>query len=322
MRHAVSALVVALLVGITMSALPALPAAADGPACHVVTRLDDNGKPQDVTVCDGGGTNGVGGGSGSGGPPADLVTAVSSDPNGNPCTILATPASQQGSDAIAFDSWLSSIPFIGGPLQVIWQSIVSGLPGCPSTVVTPLSVAYSFIREAGAPGAKPFIAPGHAIAGKTAFLETRGDVDQTVRKSTVLGDLVLQFHATGYTVDWGDNSGLDRGPFGSPGLPYPDGEARHVYTNAGFVTVEIRPTWSVKWSVGAAAGDPEPHRRGGTGRELRSPPTPSRPRALTNSFCHLESAPGRAFQVTERIRGGRRRCSGRAATGWRAATTR
>jgi hypothetical protein len=235
------------LAGIAPSRAPA--AAAD---CTTQTAYNEVGEAYEQVVCDGAGGASTGGG--GGGPtydPDDLVTAVS-EVDGQPCTILATPTSDQGEEALAIDAVLGSIPIIGLPLQLIWQTIVAGLPGCPSTVVSPEQVAYSFVREVGAPDPRPAIAPGHAITGKKAFLETPGSVATTVERSTLLGPLVLEFRPTTFTVDWGDGSGVDT--FTAPGRPYPSGTATHVYTHTGRYDVVVRQRWDVAWSLAGAGG--------------------------------------------------------------------
>ena len=235
-----------LLVGVE---LPVAPAAAD---CKKVTAYNDAGEPYEQVVCDGGVDESTGGG--GGGPvsdPDDLVTAVS-EVDGQACTIRATPTSDQGEEALAIDGLLASIPIIGLPLQSIWQSIVGGLPGCPSTVVSPEQVAFSFVREVGAPDPRPAIAPGHAITGKDAYLETPGSVATTVERATLLGPLVLEFRPTTFTVDWGDASGADT--FTAPGRPYPEGTATHVYTDVGRYDVVVRQRWDVAWSLAGAGG--------------------------------------------------------------------
>ena len=229
--------------------VPATPAAA---ACETVTAYNELGEAYQQVVCGGsGGAANNGQGNGPTYDPDDLVTAVS-EVDGQTCTILATPTSDQGEEAIAIDGLLGSIPIIGAPLQAIWQTIVAGLPGCPSTVVSPEQVAYSFIREVGAPDPRPAIAPGHAITGKKAYLETRGSVVTTETRPTILGDLVLEFRPTTFTVDWGDSSGTDT--FTAPGLPYPSGTATHVYTHTGRYDVVVRQRWDVAWSLAGAGG--------------------------------------------------------------------
>lgn len=243
----------AVLVTLSLSAglavVNAAPAAAE---CHTVTAYNDAGLPYQQVVCGESGSAGTGGG--EGGPtydPDELVTAVSSV-DGQACTILATPTSDQGQDAVAIDSLLGTLPIIGLPLQAIWQTIVAGLPGCPSTVVSPEQVAYSFVREVGAPDPRPQIAPGHAITGKKAYLETPGSVETTIERSTMLGPLVLVFRPTTFTVDWGDGAGVDS--FTAPGRPYPSGTATHVYTDADRYDVVVRQRWSVSWSLAGGSG--------------------------------------------------------------------
>lgn len=225
------------------------PAAAE---CTTQTAYNDAGLPYQQVVCGASGEAGTDGGEqGPSYDPDDLVTAVS-QVDGQPCTIQATTTSDQGQEAVAIDDLLGSLPIIGLPLQAIWQTIVAGLPGCPSTVVSPEQVAYSFVREVGAPDPRPSIAPGHAITGKKAYLETPGSIESTVERPTMLGPLVLVFRPTTFTVDWGDGSGTDT--FTAPGRPYPSGTATHVYTDAGRYDVVVRQRWSVSWSLAGGSG--------------------------------------------------------------------
>lgn len=223
------------------------PAGAEGP-CHTHTA-----DGQEIEVSCGGNS---GGGGDSGGPVYNgpLVTAVSSV-NGQPCTIQASPTSDQGAAAVALQNGLSSFPILGPALAGLWQAIVGLLPGCPGAAIDPTAVAYSFLRTMTPPDTQPHIDPGHAITGKAAFLEQRTTAD-TQTFGTVLGPLTISLRATDFTVDWGDGSDRDHGPFTSPGGPWPDGPAHHTYTDAGAVDVVLTQRWSAHWEIpGVQAGD-------------------------------------------------------------------
>jgi hypothetical protein len=229
-------------------ALPTRAAFADSP-CMAINADGDHV----IVPCQGGEHTGNGQGSGVTYDPDDLVTAVS-QVDGKTCTILATKTSPQGEAAVTFDSLLGSIPIFGQPLQTIWRWIVDAMPGCPSLQPTPRAVAWSFVRAAAPPRSEPAIAPGYAITGKKAYLETHGKTSDPRTFDTVLGPLTITFDAVNYTIDWGDASGLDRGPFPLPGQPFPDGKATHTYTSARPVDVVMKTAWSANWSVAGESG--------------------------------------------------------------------
>ena len=188
--------------------------------------------------------------------PDELVTAIS-QVDGEICTILATITSPQGRKVLSFETFLQQIPTFGKPLHDVWAWIVEGLPGCPSLRPSATTVAWSFIRQATPPPSEPHIAPGYAITGKRAFLETRGPKTGAQTFDTLLGPLTITFEATSYTVDWGDGSGIDTGPFPIPGAPYPDGKATHVYTHARAYDVIVKTNWVAHWSVANESGNLE-----------------------------------------------------------------
>jgi hypothetical protein len=201
--------------------------------------------------CNGGEQGGGGKGGGYTGP---LVTAVSSV-DGQTCTIQASPTSDQGAEALALENGLQSLPFIGNLLSALWDFIVAGLPGCPGGIVTPRDVAFSFVRTMPPPDTGPSIAPGHAITGKPAYLQ-QATTQATQTFATVLGPLTITLQATDFTVDWGDGSATDNGPFASPGGAWPDGQAKHTYTKAQKRDVVISQRWVAHWEIpGVDAGD-------------------------------------------------------------------
>jgi hypothetical protein len=185
--------------------------------------------------------------------PDELVTAIS-EVDGEFCTILATIASPQGRQVVNVRYLLEQTPTFGEPLHDIWKWIVGDLPGCPSLRPSPATVAWSFVKQASPPPSRPHIAPGYAITGKKAFLQTDGPTTQTQTFDTILGPLAVTFEASTFTVDWGDGAGIDSGPFDIPGRPYPDGEAAHVYTHAKAYDVVVRTSWTARWSVAGESG--------------------------------------------------------------------
>jgi hypothetical protein len=210
-----------------------------------------------IGTCSGGGSRTVPGSVGRRVQPVDLITAVSETAEGR-CTILATPTSQQGQEEIAFRDLLGAVDTVIAPalrtqpLTNFWNRYVGGLPGCPGR--SPQQVAFDFIRHVEPLGPDPYIAPGYAITGKLAFLETRAlTVDPRPTVATPLGPLFVTLRATKFTVDWGDGSGAT-GPFDAPGRPWPNGKATHGYTLQDHYDVEVVQYWDATWQLGGARG--------------------------------------------------------------------
>jgi hypothetical protein len=107
-------------------------------------------------------------------------------------------------------------------------------------------------QQASLPKPDPKIAPGRAIVGKWAYLETQGQLRFTHRESTPLGELHIE--ATGrYHVDWGD--GEKTGPHSMEGGKWPDGQIRHQYQDAGTYDVVVTEHWTATWRLGSDGGD-------------------------------------------------------------------
>ena len=126
---------------------------------------------------------------------------------------------------------------------------------CPSTggdaELDPVVIAIRAWQDIPLPKPNPHIAPGWAITGKYAYLETRGERQHTYTTDTPLGPLTLE--ATGrYYVDWGD--GTTDGPYSVEGRPWPDGEITHTYIDVGTYDVVVTQEWSSTWSIGPFGG--------------------------------------------------------------------
>lgn len=190
--------------------------------------------------------------------PIELITALSSTPEAGRCTILATPTSDPGERELAFQQALSRINAVFDPLlrqglfNELWAGVLDRLPGCPGTA--PVEVAFAFVREIVPPGPDPWVAPGYALTGKPAFLETRAPTRAPVRYDTPLGPLEVTLRATEFAVDWGDRSTTDDGPFPAPGRPWPDGTARHTYTDADRYDVVVTQVWNAEWRLAGETG--------------------------------------------------------------------
>ncbi len=113
------------------------------------------------------------------------------------------------------------------------------------------AVALRAWEDIRLPRPNPQIAPGRAITGKWAYLETRNQTQFEAQRSTLVGPLTI--HATGtYSVDWGD--GERSGPHSVEGKAWPDGEIRHDYINIGSYDVVVTERWTATWQIGAWSG--------------------------------------------------------------------
>jgi len=119
-------------------------------------------------------------------------------------------------------------------------------------------IAARYWEEIPLPEPRPYIAPGWAITGKLAYLETNGQTRYVYSNSTPVGP--LEIVATGaYYVDWGD--GETTGPHSREGRPWPEGEITHDYIWARTYDIVVEERWTATWSLGG---------RSGTLRELRT----------------------------------------------------
>jgi hypothetical protein len=125
-------------------------------------------------------------------------------------------------------------------------------PGDPSQPESPVSYAIRFWQGARLPAPAPHIAPGRAITGKYAYLETHGATIHTLRQDdTPFGP--LRVDAVGsYEVDWGD--GTRTGPFAHEGGPWPDGKIVHEYLNVGRYDIVVTERWTATWTFGSESG--------------------------------------------------------------------
>lgn len=180
--------------------------------------------------------------------PIELIGVISARPAVGPCLTWARAPSDGG--RAPRDG--ARAPAAQDDLDDLWGRLVARFPACPS--VAPREVAFSFLRHIVPPGPDPWIAPGYAITGKRAFVETRGPTTVPGRHDTPLGPLDVTLRATTFVVDWGDGSGGDRGPFSTPGRPWPDGAARHTFTVQGRYDVTVTQSWDAEWRLGGESG--------------------------------------------------------------------
>jgi hypothetical protein len=124
-------------------------------------------------------------------------------------------------------------------------------PGAPAPAEAPSMVARRYWELVPLPRPQPFIAPGRAITGMLAYLETRGEVTYAYTNDTVFGP--LEIVATGrYYVDWGD--GTEGGPYAHEGGAWPDGRITHQYTHVGAYDLVVTERWTATWTLGGHTG--------------------------------------------------------------------
>jgi hypothetical protein len=125
----------------------------------------------------------------------------------------------------------------------------------------PANIPGWMYRAAARPMIKPpapelFIAPGFALPGKKAFLESDGP-DQYTATGIAYGDQVSWTCAyTSSYVDWGDGSASGRSAFFRyESGEWPDGGVWHIYDEPGNVTVDVTDYWSCILSVNGTPQD-------------------------------------------------------------------
>jgi len=167
-------------------------------------------------------------------------------PTGEPCVTTGYRVVPEGVEA-GVASAVSDRLF--GNIRAVY-------PECPvdpeQAAQTPQTYARRYWRQQTLPSPQPHIAPGRAITGMFAYLETRGSTTHTFTEpNTPFGP--LQIVATGaYYVDWGD--GTHTGPHPDEGGPWPDGRITHEYLRVGAYDVVVTERWTATWSFGSASG--------------------------------------------------------------------
>lgn len=179
------------------------------------------------------------------GPDGELCVTSGYYPEGSPVPDDAAPAEVPSQDRI---------PGAGG-----YNPIYDSYPLCPPSEETPAQgqpdtpaqYAARYWERVLLPVPKPYIAPGWAITGKLAYLETRGATTKTFHADTPFGP--LEINATGqYYVDWGDNEST--GPHSREGKPWPEGEITHDYVWARTYDITVTERWVATWSLGGQSG--------------------------------------------------------------------
>lgn len=147
------------------------------------------------------------------------------------------------------------------PQPFIYANLADSYPPCPQAprqpgeaapVETPRMVAARFWEQVPLPKPAPSIAPGRAITGKLAYLETRGQTTHTYTNNTTFGALEIVAKGS-YTIDWGD--GVTTGPHAFEGKAWPDGKITHEYMDVGQYDVVVTERWTATWRVGGESGN-------------------------------------------------------------------
>ena len=181
------------------------------------------------------------------GPPVFRVYApqLAADSGGQPC--IATPsrsypdqASAAAADAVQEQRWLTLV----GAGYVL-------CPGAVAPGTSAAALALQFWGEVPLPVPAPRIAPGSAITGLPAYLETGGVVGKDFARETPLGAITIGAHGR-FFVDWGD--GTRDGPFDLVGAAWPDGTITHTYTKTGAFDVVVTARWTATWQLAGRGG--------------------------------------------------------------------
>lgn len=126
-----------------------------------------------------------------------------------------------------------------------------GVVGGTAPVVSVEIIATHYWQQIPLPIPAPSIAPGRAITGKTAYLETRGETNHAYTNDTFVGPLNIVAHGT-YMVDWGD--GTTTGPYRIEGAPWPNGQITHDYVQVGSYNVIVTENWTATWTLDGGSG--------------------------------------------------------------------
>jgi hypothetical protein len=179
---------------------------------------------------------------------------LTNGPDGQPCVTTGYYAEGTSpNDAAATDPVTQNVRDIHGlpPLEYPPCPVQPRAPGEPAPLETPAMVAMRYWEQVPLPKPMPFIAPGRAITGKLAYLETRGEVEHTYTSSTIFGQLTIVASGS-YVVDWGDGS--TSGPHAFEGRAWPNGGITHDYLNVGTYDIVVTERWTARWALGGETG--------------------------------------------------------------------
>ena len=123
--------------------------------------------------------------------------------------------------------------------------------GEAAPIETAAMIAARYWEQIPLPIPRPAIAPGRAITGKLAYLETNGETNRKYTSTSVAGELEIQATGT-YTVNWGD--GTTTGPHSFEGKPWPNGMITHDYVDVGKYGIIVTERWTATWRLGGSSG--------------------------------------------------------------------
>lgn len=175
--------------------------------------------------------------------------------DGQPCVTTGYYAEGTSpNDAAVTDPVTQNILDIHGlpPLEYPPCPVQPTAPGQPAPIETPSMVAMRYWEQVPLPRPAPYIAPGRAITGKVAYLETHGAVARTYTNPTTIHGQLEIIASGSYEVNWGD--GTTTGPYAFEGDAWPDGRITHEYVNVGSYDVVITEKWTATWSLGGENG--------------------------------------------------------------------
>lgn len=142
-----------------------------------------------------------------------------------------------------------------------YRDVLEDYAPCPEQVRAPgqaapvetraMVAARAWDQRVRLPRPQPSIAPGRAITGKAAYLETNGRLTFTYTEDTVFGPLLIQARGS-YTVAWGD--GETTGPHSVEGAAWPSGQITHDYMHVGSYDILVTEKWTANWSLDGESG--------------------------------------------------------------------
>jgi len=182
-------------------------------------------------------------------------TRLTSDADGKPCITTGYVEAGVVPSDLAPDSNQNHTEINGG------NNLTGSYPPCPQQNGSPgelgpvltqaIVAAQAWAQRVTLPKPRPSIAPGRALTGKLAYLETNGRLSLTYTEDTIFGPLVIDAHGS-YTVAWGD--GVTTGPHAFEGQPWPDGRITHEYINVGSYNIVVTEKWTATWSLDGDSG--------------------------------------------------------------------
>jgi hypothetical protein len=208
------------------------------------------------TITVGSGVAGTSGGTSGSGTGIRYIpyTRLTTGPDGQPCVTTGyaregvTPTDDLSSAAGAhpggggFNAYFDFSPCSQHPRA----------PGSPTPAETRAMVAARHWEgPVSPPRPRPYIAPGRALTGKPAYLETGNRTSFTYQADTEFGPLTINASGS-YTVVWGD--GTTTGPFSFEGISWPTGRITHEYQDVGTYNVVVIERWTATWSLDGESG--------------------------------------------------------------------